>query len=80
MSVYRVNDLVKFTIALKVRRVFAYRDNIYYVVEILQKDIPWKQQKRLYGTLDYNGNPNIPDFARVKADILISELENGDLK
>ena len=76
MAVYRVGDIVNFPLNLKVHRIFGYRDNIYYVVEIIQDNVPWKKAKKMFGTLDYNGRPNVPDVVLCKADTIIRDLQN----
>jgi hypothetical protein len=78
MPVYKTGDIVNFPLNLKVLKTFAHEDDVYYIVEILQNDVPWKKVNKMYGTLDFNGNPNVPDIVRQKADTIINILKNRD--
>lgn len=78
MPVYKIGDEVKFALNLKVLKVFGYKDNIYYIVEINQDKVPWKKANRMFGILDYNGQANIPEVVRQKADSIIRELKNNN--
>ncbi len=76
MPVYRIGDSGTFALRFKVLRVFGYRDNIYYIVEILQEKVPWRKGKRILGALDFNGSADIPEIVRQKTDVLITEIRN----
>ncbi len=76
MPIFKQGDVITFPIKLKVVRMFGYRDNIYYIVEVIQNKVPWQKVTKMYGTLNVNGDAEVPKIVQQKADVHIAQIKS----